>query len=38
LLVIWCFGIWQLSRGEITVGVLTAFIAYSTRFTADSTR
>ena len=32
LLVIWCFGIWQLSRGEITVGVLTAFIAYSTRF------
>src|SRR5450830_400392 len=32
LLVIWCFGIWQLSRGEITFGVLTAFIAFSTRF------
>ena len=32
LLVIWVFGIWQVSKGEITVGVLTAFIAYSTRF------
>ncbi|MEC5161457.1 MULTISPECIES: cyanophycin metabolism-associated ABC transporter [unclassified Janthinobacterium] len=32
LLVIWCFGIWQVSTGEITVGVLTAFIAYSSRF------
>ncbi|MET3131733.1 ATP-binding cassette subfamily B protein [Oxalobacteraceae bacterium GrIS 1.11] len=32
LLVIWCFGIWQVSKGEITVGVLTAFIAYSSRF------
>ncbi|MDB5839215.1 MAG: transporter ATP-binding protein [Herminiimonas sp.] len=32
LLVVWAFGIWQLSRGEITVGVLTAFIAYISRF------
>ena len=32
LLVIWVFGIWQVSKGEITVGVLSAFIAYSTRF------
>ncbi|MCA1245290.1 ABC transporter ATP-binding protein [Massilia sp. MS-15] len=32
LLVIWIFGIWQVSRGEITVGTLTAFIAYSGRF------
>lgn len=32
LLVVWGFGIWQVSRGEITVGVLTAFIAYISRF------
>ncbi|MBZ2209845.1 cyanophycin metabolism-associated ABC transporter [Massilia soli] len=32
LLVIWVFGIWQVSKGDITVGVLTAFIAYSSRF------
>jgi len=32
LLVIWCFGIWQISRGEITVGTLASFIAYSGRF------
>jgi ATP-binding cassette subfamily B protein len=32
LLVIWCFGIWQVSHQEITVGVLSAFIAYSGRF------
>jgi ATP-binding cassette subfamily B protein len=32
LLVIWCFGIWQVSRGDITVGTLTSFIAYSGRF------
>ncbi|MFC3106650.1 ABC transporter ATP-binding protein [Undibacterium arcticum] len=32
LLVIWVFGIWQVSKGHITVGVLTAFIAYSSRF------
>ncbi len=32
LLVVWAFGIWQVSRGEITVGVLTAFLAYISRF------
>ena len=32
LLVVWGFGIWQVSRGQITVGVLTAFIAYISRF------
>jgi ATP-binding cassette subfamily B protein len=32
LLVIWVFGIWQVSRNHITVGVLSAFIAYSSRF------
>ena len=32
LLVVWAFGIWLVSRGQITVGVLTAFIAYIGRF------
>ena len=32
LLVVWGFGIWQVARGRITVGVLTAFIAYIGRF------
>ncbi len=32
LLVVWLFGIWQLSKDEITVGVLTAFLAYISRF------
>ncbi|HEX8989229.1 MAG TPA: ABC transporter ATP-binding protein [Rhodocyclaceae bacterium] len=32
LLVVWAFGIWQVSKGEITVGVLTAFLAYIGRF------
>ena len=32
LLVVWAFGIWQVSRGDITVGVLTAFLAYIGRF------
>jgi len=32
LLVVWGFGIWQVSRGEITVGILTAFLAYIGRF------
>jgi ATP-binding cassette, subfamily B, bacterial len=32
LLVVWGFGIWQVSRGEVTVGVLTAFLAYIGRF------
>ena len=32
LLVVWGFGIWQISKGDITVGVLTAFLAYIGRF------
>lgn len=32
LLVVWAFGIWLVSRNRITVGVLTAFIAYIGRF------
>ncbi len=32
LLVVWAFGIWQVARGDITVGVLTAFLAYIGRF------
>ena len=32
LLVVWGFGIGQVARGSITVGVLTAFIAYIGRF------
>ena len=32
LLVVWAFGIWQVSRNEITVGVLTAFLADISRF------
>ena len=32
LLVVWAFGVWLVSRDEITVGVLTAFIAYIGRF------
>ena len=32
LLVVWIFGIWQISEDEITVGVLTAFLAYIGRF------
>jgi len=32
LLIVWAFGIWQVSRGSITVGVLTAFLAYISRF------
>ncbi|MBK9615568.1 MAG: ABC transporter ATP-binding protein [Uliginosibacterium sp.] len=34
LLVVWAFGVWQVSRGDITVGVLTAFLAYIGRFYA----
>ncbi len=34
LLVVWAFGIWQIGRDEITVGVLTAFLAYISRFYA----
>lgn len=32
LLVVWAFGIWLVAGHEITVGVLTAFIAYIGRF------
>jgi ATP-binding cassette subfamily B protein len=32
LLIVWAFGIWQIARGQITVGVLTAFLAYISRF------
>jgi ATP-binding cassette subfamily B protein len=32
LLVVWGFGIWQVSKDQITVGVLTAFLAYISRF------
>jgi ATP-binding cassette subfamily B protein len=32
LLVVWACGIWLVSRNQITVGVLTAFIAYIGRF------
>jgi ATP-binding cassette subfamily B protein len=32
LLIVWGFGIWLVSKDEITVGVLTAFLAYIGRF------
>lgn len=32
LLIVWGFGIWQVSQNQITVGVLTAFLAYISRF------
>jgi ATP-binding cassette subfamily B protein len=32
VLVVWAFGIWLIARDSITVGVLTAFLAYITRF------
>lgn len=32
LLMVWAFGIWQISHNEISVGVLTAFLAYISRF------
>jgi ATP-binding cassette, subfamily B, bacterial len=32
LLIVWGFGIWQISQGDITVGVLSAFLAYISRF------
>ncbi|PXW99554.1 ATP-binding cassette subfamily B protein [Sphaerotilus hippei] len=32
LLVVWGFGVWLVSKNQITVGVLTAFIAYIGRF------
>ena len=32
LLIVWGFGIWQVAHEQITVGVLTAFLAYISRF------
>ncbi|MBY4895576.1 ABC transporter ATP-binding protein/permease [Cupriavidus sp. AU9028] len=32
LLVVWMFGIWQVSNDAITVGVLVAFLTYISRF------
>lgn len=32
LLLVWVFGIWQVSKNEITVGVLASFLAYISRF------
>jgi ATP-binding cassette subfamily B protein len=32
LLVVWAFGIWLVAHDRITVGVLTAFLAYISRF------
>jgi ATP-binding cassette subfamily B protein len=32
ILVVWAFGIWQISQQQITVGMLTAFLAYIGRF------
>ncbi|CAM3740689.1 ABC transporter ATP-binding protein [Bordetella flabilis] len=32
LLVVWVYGIWQVSHREITVGVLAAFLSYIGRF------
>jgi len=32
LLVVWIYGIWQVSNHQITVGVLAAFLAYIGRF------
>jgi ATP-binding cassette subfamily B protein len=32
LLLVWAYGIWQISKNEISVGVLTAFLAYISRF------
>ena len=32
LLVVWAYGIWQIAKGQISVGVLTAFLAYIGRF------
>jgi ATP-binding cassette subfamily B protein len=32
LLVVWAYGIWLVSKDQITVGVLTAFLTYISRF------
>ncbi len=36
LLVVWAFAAWRVYNGLITVGILTAFLAYITRFYARS--
>lgn len=36
LLVVWTFAAWRVYNGLITVGILTAFLAYITRFYARS--
>ncbi len=32
VLIIWAFAVWMIFRGRITVGVLTAFVAYISKF------
>lgn len=32
ILVVWAFGAWYIFKGNVTVGVLTAFVAYISRF------
>ena len=32
LLIVWGFGVWQIASNSISVGVLTAFLAYISRF------
>lgn len=32
ILIIWAFGVWRVAADHITVGVLTAFLAYISRF------
>jgi ATP-binding cassette subfamily B protein len=34
VLIIWCFAVWLIFQNSITVGVLTAFVAYISRFYA----
>ena len=34
LLVVWAFGVWEVGQDHVTVGVLTAFVAYIGRFYA----
>ena len=34
LLVVWMFGIWQVAHKQITIGMLTAFLTYISRFYA----
>jgi ATP-binding cassette subfamily B protein len=32
VLIIWAFAVWMIFKGQITVGVLTAFVAYISKF------